>query len=169
MIEIIQHQTPEMMYEGYQEQHRLMVRPFFRVFLNFFALLWLIGAIAMVLNNPRSPELGVAMAILFGYLLAEPWIKKWKCHRLFREHPSYLEPVTWTFTPQGYVATGHLGSQTYTWPKISRIVCTPRGLLIYPTPKIHLWFPARLFAKPEDMAQVFGLAKAGGVRKTDKR
>ncbi len=155
-------QTPESTYEGCRAHRDLQARLFFRVFLNLFRFFIAYAGIE-VLRQGNTSLLGPLMMAFGLYPLVAPLITRWQLRRKFAALPELRAPTTWTFSEQGVVREGELGSANTPWRAFVTIASSRSGLMLYPQPRLFNWFPPTAFARAEDISSILDMAAAGGV------
>ncbi|MCX5662694.1 MAG: YcxB family protein [Planctomycetota bacterium] len=99
------------------------------------------------------------MVILAIYVVVFRWIIPAVVRRRFAERPDKDEEVEFTITPDGMTVVNATSRTEWSWKGLHKVVCTPKGILVYPQPLLFNWLPRSAFA-PGDYGRAAMIMRA---------
>lgn len=157
--------TEEDLIQAYRYHFRHICRPAFRFALHILFSVLLVGGIFMlVISGPAGKApLPVSLAFLYAgiyWFAIRPFVRRWMLRRQFSKRPDRDIELEWQVDAYKICTQSPLGHAELGWKAFTKIVRTPKGIMVYPNDQIYHWLPRRGFTGDAEFERFFELAKS---------
>ena len=156
--------TPEKLIMAQRYHFRHTCRPIFLFLINLIcAIIGIAGVTILYFDGFAFFPAALILVSLYWFFIRQ-FERRWFTARMFKKRPDNNVELNWTFSESGIETSSNLAESKFSWAAIAKIVATPEGLMLYPTPEIFHWLPSCAFASLSDMDVVVAMAKQNKVK-----
>jgi hypothetical protein len=161
--------TADALLEAHRYHFRQSCRPVFRFSLYLiFALMLVAGASGIWKGGGDSMPISIALLAGGIYFLAiRPFEQRWVIRRRFNKRPDRDMEIEWQVAADKILTQNGHGHSEFSWQVFTKMVRTPKGVLLYPTDQIFHWLPRLGFASDAEFERFVELAKIKVQRQYD--
>ena len=152
--------TADELSQAQRYHFRQACRPVLRFALHFIFALMILAGYGWI-SSGKSWPIGIGFIVAGIYWFAiRPFDRRWTARRQFANRPDKDLEVEWQVSPDKISTRSSLSQSEISWQLFAKMVCTPRGILLYPNERIFHWLPRGGFTSDSDFQKVVELGKS---------